>query len=85
MRHYSSVALVSGEGSCGGFYRMGKKAPLAIYCVDADIDAKDQSGILSDLGVLRAGEILRLDSSPHHGVETSGDWVLRELVVRVLQ
>ncbi|MAY79367.1 MAG: hypothetical protein CL930_01105 [Deltaproteobacteria bacterium] len=80
-----SVAIVAGEGSCGGFYRMGKKAPLAIYCVDADIDAKDQSGILSDLGVLRAGEILRLDSSPHHGVETSGDWVLRELVVRFLQ
>ena len=53
--------------------------------MDADIDSKDQSGILSDLGVLRAGEILRLDSSPHYGVEASGDWVLRELVVRVLQ
>jgi arylsulfatase A len=80
-----SAAIVAGTGSCGGFYRMGKKAPLAIYCVDADIDSKDQSGILSDLGVLRAGEVLRLDSSPHHGVEAPGDWVLRELVVRVLE
>jgi arylsulfatase A len=80
-----SAAIVAGTGSCGGFYRMGKKAPLAIYCVDADIDSKDQSGILSDLGVLRAGEVLRLDSSPHHGVETPGDWALRELVVRVLE
>ena len=79
------MAIVAGAGSCGGFYRMGKKAPMAIYCVDADIDSKDQSGILSDLGVLRAGEVLRLDSSPHHGVETPGDWVLRELVVRVLR
>ncbi len=80
-----SAAIVAGTGSCGGFYRMGKKAPLAIYCVDADIDSKDQSGILSDFGILRAGEVLRLDSSPHHGVEAPGDWVLRELVVRVLE
>ena len=80
-----SAAIVAGTGSCGGFYRMGNKAPMAIYCVDADIDSKDQSGILSDLGVLRAGAVLRLDSSPHHGVEAPGDWVLRELVVRVLQ
>ncbi|MCP4847185.1 MAG: arylsulfatase [Verrucomicrobiaceae bacterium] len=79
-----SAAIVAGTGSCGGFYRMGKNAPLAIYCVDADIDSKDQSGILSDLGVLRAGDVLRLDSSPHHGVEAPGDWALRELVVRLL-
>jgi hypothetical protein len=79
-----SAAIVAGEGICGGFYRMGEKAPLAIYCVDADIDSKDQQGILSDLGVLKAGEILRLDSSPHHGVEAIGSWHLRQLIVRSL-
>ncbi len=79
-----SAAIVAGKGTCGGFYRMGQGAPLAIYCVDADIDSKDQQGILSDLGVLKAGEILRLDSSSHLGVETPGSWRLRELVVRVL-
>jgi len=79
-----SASIVAGEGTCGGFYRMGKKAPLAIYCVDADIDSKDQQGILSDLGVLKAGEILRLDSSPHHGAETPGSWRLRQLIVRPL-
>jgi hypothetical protein len=79
-----SAAIVAGEGTCGGFYRMGEKAPLAIYCVDADIDSKDQQGILSDLGVLKAGEILRLDSSPHHGAEAPGSWRLRQLIVRPL-
>ena len=79
-----SAAIVAGKGICGGFYRMGDKAPLAIYCVDADNDSKDQQGILSDLGVLKAGETLRLDSAAHHGVETPGSWRLRELVVRPL-
>jgi hypothetical protein len=79
-----SAAIVAGKGTCGGFYRMGDKAPLAIYCVDADNDSKDQQGILSDLGVLKAGETLRLDSSAHHGAETPGSWRLRQLVVRPL-
>jgi len=79
-----SAAIVAGTGTCGGFYQIGDKAPLAIYCVDADNDSKDQQGILSDLGVLKAGEILRLDSSPHHGVEAPGNWRLRELIVRPL-
>lgn len=43
----------------------GIHAPLAIYRVDADDDASDQSGILSGLGLLKAGQIPRLDSSPH--------------------
>jgi arylsulfatase A len=80
-----SAAITAGTGTCGGFYRVGDKAPLAIYCVDADNDSKDQQGILSDLGVLKAGKILRLDSSPHHGVEVEGKWRLRELIVRVLE
>lgn len=79
-----SAAIVAGTGTCGGFYQVGEHAPLAIYCVDADIDAQDQSGILSDIGVLKAGQTLRFDSSPHFGVEATGDWRLRSLTLRVL-
>ena len=82
MHSIADVTAVAGSGTCGGFYRMGKKAPLAIYCVDADIDSKDQQGILSDLGVLKAGETLLLDSSSHHGAEAPGSWRLRQLIVR---
>ena len=81
-----SAAIVAGKnGACGGFYRVGDAAPLAIYCIDADIDANDQSGILSDIGVLKAGRTLRLDSSPHYGVESPGQWRLATLKVRVLE
>ena len=79
-----SVGIVAGNGVCGGFYQVGDKAPLAIYCIDADIDSKEQHGLLSDLGVLRKGEILRLDSSPHYGVEAAGKWRLQSLTVRKL-
>ncbi len=80
-----SAAIVAGNGICGGYYTVGKDSPLAIYCVDADNDAKDQSGILSDIGVLKAGEILSLDSRPHYGVETPGQWRLQSLTVRLLK
>ncbi|MEQ9411450.1 MAG: arylsulfatase [Fuerstiella sp.] len=80
-----SAAIVAGNGICGGFYHAGETAPLAIYCVDADIDAKDQSGILSDIGVLRAGEVLKFDSRPHWGVEAAGRWRLGALTVRLLK
>lgn len=76
--------IVARNGVCGGFYKVGDHAPLAIYCVDADNDAKEQHGVLSDLGVLRKGETLRLDSSPHFGVESAGQWRLRSLAVRPL-
>jgi len=79
-----SAAIVAGNGSCGGSYRMGAHAPLHIYCVDGDHDAQDQSGILSDLGVLKAGQVLRLDSSPHFRVEAPGQWRLATLTIRVL-
>ena len=79
------AAIRAGEGSCGGFYRVGKGAPMAIYCVDADNDSKEQHSHLSDLGVLRAGEALRLDSSPHQGSEPPGSWHLQKLAVRVLE
>lgn len=80
-----SVAVVAGKGVCGGFYRVGDRSPLAIYCVDADFDSKDQSGILGDIGVLKAGETLRLDSSPHHGVESPGRWRLGAITIRALR
>ncbi|MEM1294464.1 MAG: arylsulfatase [Verrucomicrobiota bacterium] len=76
--------IVAGNGVCGGFYEVGDHAPLAIYCIDADNDAREQQGVLSDLGVLRKGETLRLDSSPHFGVEAPGQWRLRSLAVRPL-
>jgi arylsulfatase A len=80
-----SASIVAGNGVCGGFYRVGENSPLAIYCIDADIDAKDQSGILSDIGVVKAGQKLRLDSSPHFGVEAKGCWRLQTLTVRLLK
>jgi arylsulfatase A len=80
-----SAAIVAGNGVCGGFYTVGDKAPLAIYCVDADNDAKGQQGILSDIGVLLKGETLRLDSRPHVGVEAGGQWRLGALTIRILE
>lgn len=80
-----SAAIVSEkEGQCGGYYQVGNGSPLAIYCVNADIDAQDQSGILSDIGVLKAGQTLRLDSSPLYDVEDPGNWRLATLSVRVI-
>ena len=55
------------DGTCGGSLLMGKRAPLAIYCTDKDNDAKDQQGIMSDLGILKKGEMLILDASPTSG------------------
>ncbi|QDT09215.1 sulfatase family protein [Planctomycetes bacterium K23_9] len=79
-----SVAIVAGNGQAGGFYQVGDKAPLAIYCTDDDIDFNDQSGVISDIGVVKAGETLRLDSSPHYGVEAPGRWRLGALTLRQL-
>lgn len=78
------LAIVAGNGACGGFYRIGDDAPLAIYCVDGDIDSKDQSGVISDLGVVKKGEPVVLDSSPHYGSEDPGQWRLRTVSVRAL-
>ncbi len=79
-----SVGIVAGNGSCGGFYQMGNSAPLAIYCVDADNDSKEQQAVISDLGLLKKGETLRLDSSRHYGVEPEGQWRLGNITVRPL-
>jgi arylsulfatase A len=80
-----SAEIVAGTGLCGGHYQMADHAPLAIYCVDADNDAQDQSGILSDLGVLKAGQVFRLDSTRHLGADEPGQWRLKALTVRVLE
>ncbi len=77
-----SVGLFAGAGQCGGFYQMADDSPQAIYCLDADNDAKEQHGAISDLGILKAGEVLRLDSRPHLGVEAHGQWSLSRLSVR---
>lgn len=79
-----SAAIVAGNGNAGGFYQVGAASPLAIYCIDDDIDSNDQSGVISDIGVLRSGEKLRFDTSPHYGVEATGRWRLGSLTIRVL-
>lgn len=80
-----SIALRAGpDGACGGFVRMGTRAPLAIYCIDADNDAKDQQGVISDLGILKKGERLILDAAPHLGAESPGSWNLQTLTIRPL-
>ena len=84
--HAKDVVVLSGKrtpfGTCGGSLIMGKRAPLAIYCTDKDNDAKDQQGIMSDLGILKKGEMLILNASPHFGVESPGSWKLQSLVLR---
>lgn len=80
-----SAAIAAGDGAVGGYYRVGSHAPLAIYCVDGDLDSLDQSGILSDIGLLKKGDELRFDSGPHYGNEPSGDWRLQKLTVRLLE
>ena len=78
-----SIGLKAGkDGICGGSLIMGKRSPLAIYCTDKDNDAKEQQGIMSDLGILKKGEMLILNASPHLGVEAPGSWKLQSLVVR---
>ena len=79
-----SVGIVAGNGICGGSYQVGENAPIEIYCTDADIDAKDQSGVLSDIGVIRKGQTLRLDSTPRFASEAAGRWRLQRISVRRL-
>lgn len=80
-----SVTMIAGQESCGGYYQVGSGAPLAIYCVDADNDAKDQSGILSDIGVVPTGQSLTLQTAPHFGVESPGSWRVAALTLRLPQ
>jgi len=82
-----SIHLFAGEGQCGGFYRIGESAPLSLYCSDADVEnegTKDQTGIMHDFGILKAGKKLRLDASPFLGVEAPGSWTLKSISIRPL-
>ncbi|EMI19963.1 hypothetical protein RMSM_03113 [Rhodopirellula maiorica SM1] len=76
------MSLFAGGQPCGGFHQTGDNAPLNIYCGDADIDSQDQSGVLSDVGVVREGQTLT--SEPFLGVETPGSWRLRRIQLREL-
>jgi len=79
-----SVGLFAGGQPCGGFYQVGNHAPLQVYCLDTDIDSKDQSGILSDIGLLKAGDTLRLSTAAFLGVETPGSWRVGSIQLREL-
>ncbi len=79
------LEIVAGNGRAGGYYQVGSDAPLAVYCIDDDIDAKDQSGVLSDIGVLKKGETLTVSSAPLYGSEAPGQWRLRSVSVRATQ
>ena len=75
-----SISLTAGNGSCGGYYKVGGHSPLAVYCLDSDNDSRDQSGVLSDIGYLSAGTVLKISSESHWGVESPGDWVISKLL-----
>ena len=79
------ASLLSSSENSGGYYAIGDGAPLSIYCVNADIDDKDQGGVLSDLGVLKAGQTLRLDSRARFPSEHTGSWTLQSLSVREIR
>ena len=68
----NQVALLVGAGQCGESLRLGKNSPLAVDCLDANLDEKNQQGIQGDLGVLHAGEVLQLSSERVHGIESEG-------------
>jgi hypothetical protein len=79
-----SVALLAAGEPCGGYYQVGGHAPLQVYCLDTDIDSKNQSGILSDIGLLKAGDTLRLSTAAFLGVETPGSWRVASIQMREL-
>ena len=79
------ASLLSKGETAGGHYNVGDGAPLSIYCLNADIDDKDQSGVLSDIGVLKAGQVLRLDSRARFPSEDTGSWTLQSLSVREIK
>ena len=80
-----SAAIVAGNDNCGGSCRIADRAPLQIYCIDADNDQRDQSGVMSDLGVVRADEVIRFDSAPRLGVEPPGQWRWGAITVRPIE
>lgn len=83
--YVQSLGIQAGDGRCGGSYQVGNTAPLPLYCTDSDNDSKEQHGLVSDIGVLPAGEPLRLTPAPYLGVETAGSWHLTQIDVRELR
>ena len=79
-----SATVVAGNGICGGSYWKAQEAPLEIYCIDADNDSRDQRGVISDIGLLTAGQILHLSSAPQYQSEPVGRWRLGAIKVRSL-
>ncbi|MEM6363092.1 MAG: arylsulfatase [Planctomycetota bacterium] len=76
------------NGSCGGFYQVDDGGRLPIYCIDSDAEkyTKTQhSGILSDVGVLKANRPLTFDSGRLYGANASGSWWLQSIRVRILK
>ncbi len=84
-----SIRLVAGsDGVAGGFYEIGAGASIPVYCVDAHAEkytAFDHSGMLADVGVLKAGQVLRLDSGSHYGANAPGSWWLESIQVQALK
>lgn len=81
-----SIELVAGKtGRCGGFFTVDSAAPLPIYCVDAHAEKytnTDHSGVLADIGVVKEGQTLRIDSGSHYGANEPGSWTLKSITVR---
>ncbi|MEM9366689.1 MAG: sulfatase-like hydrolase/transferase, partial [Planctomycetota bacterium] len=83
-----ALALAAGDdGVCGGFLRIGDGAAQPIYCVDAHAEKytkTDHRGMLTDLGVVKTGQTLFLDSGRLYGANALGSWWLQSIQVRLL-
>lgn len=84
-----SIHLVAGQdGAAGGFYRIGNGSDIPVYCVDAHAEKYtkfNHNGMLADLGVVRAGQMLRLDSGSLYGANAPGSWWLQSMQVRPMK
>lgn len=79
-----SIGVVAGNGECGGFYHVGDQSKQPVYCTDADNDTQDQHGVISDVGVLPAGETVFISSAAQFESEPAGQWRIGSITVRWL-
>ncbi len=81
-----SIHLAAGSnGACGGFYQIGNGAEIPVYLIDAHAEKYtkfDHSGMLADVGVVKAGQMLRLDSGSLYDANAPGSWWLQSIQVR---
>ncbi|MEM6688314.1 MAG: hypothetical protein AAF664_02730, partial [Planctomycetota bacterium] len=81
-----SIELSAGaRGACGGSYRIGDGAELPVYCIDAHAEKYTKTnhrGILADIGVLKSGQSLTLDSGSLYDANASGSWWLQSIQIR---